>query len=420
MVFLQVLTEDNLKSLDELYQLISPNRESEEKFEDQVCSASDHILSLLEGKDRSVVGSTYRELSELITLINSCGYFEKAKEAESESPIADDPGEEHSYDIQNDFALNLDSNSKKLDLHQVDNLYMTKASSSETVAQDAGMNFDNRVEDRIKYPYSILENEKESTQPLLFDSMYSCIPENKASSMVEIIANVGVLSESHVSHAVSDKKVKSDDIIYDSNDEDESFQPLGKITSWAAEVEAASDNDWDQIDDANITVSPSTGVFSQTKDLQNLSSYNHNINNVSYDPNRFSHEIVRYPRGSIGTVSYEEFDSYGKERNLVIVPCPSQGNQMFSYADLASRNVVKGNEFQACSDIQEEDKGAKKGRASQNHSQIDKLQWQTVVKKNQRKTNLNELEFQDQYCNRKRSENILDKPSKKGFSKNPR
>lgn len=77
-----MLTEDNLSQLDELYQLISPSRESSTDFNAALSSASEHIISLLEARDRPAVGSTYKELRELIVLINDCGYFERARAAE--------------------------------------------------------------------------------------------------------------------------------------------------------------------------------------------------------------------------------------------------------------------------------------------------------------------------------------------------
>ena len=76
----QVLTEDNLTSLDELFQLISPTRDGEENFATSLTTAGEHMISLLEGRDRPVAGSTYKELLELIHLIDGCGYFERVRE----------------------------------------------------------------------------------------------------------------------------------------------------------------------------------------------------------------------------------------------------------------------------------------------------------------------------------------------------
>jgi len=64
-----VLTDDNLNSLDELYPLISPSRdgEGEGEFPDKLNTASEHMICLLEARDRAIAGSTYKELMELIT-----------------------------------------------------------------------------------------------------------------------------------------------------------------------------------------------------------------------------------------------------------------------------------------------------------------------------------------------------------------
>lgn len=80
-----MLTEDNLNQLDELYQAISPTRDdSGNDYAQKLTTAADHLVNILEGKDRQVVGTTYKEIKELITLINGCGYFERAKKAGSD------------------------------------------------------------------------------------------------------------------------------------------------------------------------------------------------------------------------------------------------------------------------------------------------------------------------------------------------
>lgn len=79
-----VLTEDNLTSLDELYKLISPPVAGEEKFADNLGVAAEHLNSLVEGKEKPVAESTYKELLDLLNLIINCGYFERAREAGEE------------------------------------------------------------------------------------------------------------------------------------------------------------------------------------------------------------------------------------------------------------------------------------------------------------------------------------------------
>ncbi|XP_013088854.2 caprin-1-like isoform X1 [Biomphalaria glabrata] len=86
-----VLTEDNLQQLDELYQVISPSRDdSGEDYPHKLTTAAEHLVNILEGKDRQVVGTTYKEIKELITLIKDCGYFETAKKTVVEEVAAED------------------------------------------------------------------------------------------------------------------------------------------------------------------------------------------------------------------------------------------------------------------------------------------------------------------------------------------
>lgn len=77
-----VLTEENLKQLDDLYKLLSPSREGESNYAEELTKASEHFASLLDGKDKPVVGTTYKDLKVLIDLIDDCGYFEHAMQEE--------------------------------------------------------------------------------------------------------------------------------------------------------------------------------------------------------------------------------------------------------------------------------------------------------------------------------------------------
>ncbi|XP_060082581.1 caprin-1-like isoform X2 [Ylistrum balloti] len=87
-----VLTEENLTHLDELYKLISPSRDSE-NYAEQLNQASEHLLCLLDAKEKEVVGTNYKDLNELLDLINNCGYFEKAA-AEEEEATEDATGDQ--------------------------------------------------------------------------------------------------------------------------------------------------------------------------------------------------------------------------------------------------------------------------------------------------------------------------------------
>jgi len=80
-----VLTGDNLDQLDKLYQAISPSRdENGTDYAERLNTAAEHLVNILEGKDRNVLGTTYKEIKELLNLINECGYFERAHEGKVE------------------------------------------------------------------------------------------------------------------------------------------------------------------------------------------------------------------------------------------------------------------------------------------------------------------------------------------------
>lgn len=86
------LDEENLNHLDEFYKLTSPDRCSEENvhFEEQISSAAEHLACLIDGKNKEVLNTTYKNIKELMMKINDCGYFSPATEATN----ADDSGEE--------------------------------------------------------------------------------------------------------------------------------------------------------------------------------------------------------------------------------------------------------------------------------------------------------------------------------------
>jgi len=84
-----VLTSEQLDTFDELYKLIAPSRDTEDEipYHEQVAAASEHIVCLLDAKDKEIIGTTYSQLHELISKIQSCGYFSKA---EPETPTSED------------------------------------------------------------------------------------------------------------------------------------------------------------------------------------------------------------------------------------------------------------------------------------------------------------------------------------------
>ena len=74
---MQKLTEDGLAKLDEIYKLITPSQN-----EDPASTAAEHLQNLLDEKDRSILGTTYKEISGIIKKIKDCKYFEKTDKEE--------------------------------------------------------------------------------------------------------------------------------------------------------------------------------------------------------------------------------------------------------------------------------------------------------------------------------------------------
>nr|XP_014347492.1 PREDICTED: caprin-1 isoform X1 [Latimeria chalumnae] len=74
-----VLSEEELALLDDFYKLVEPDQDSTlslcEKFE----QASLHLWDLLEGKDKPVVGTTYKALKEVVERIFQSGYLESVQ-----------------------------------------------------------------------------------------------------------------------------------------------------------------------------------------------------------------------------------------------------------------------------------------------------------------------------------------------------
>jgi len=79
------LSEDNLNQLDELYKLISPTRENEEvSFQEQIVTSSEHFCNLLDGKEKDVIGTTYKDLKDVVGKIVESGYLDRPAGAEEE------------------------------------------------------------------------------------------------------------------------------------------------------------------------------------------------------------------------------------------------------------------------------------------------------------------------------------------------
>ncbi|KAL0268408.1 UNVERIFIED_CONTAM: hypothetical protein PYX00_010366 [Menopon gallinae] len=97
-----MLTETDLKTLDDLYDLLNPEPafgENTPSRDDQLQKTAELYLSIVEGKQKEVVGMTCLKLKELLTTIHNCGYFDKPLE---EKPDPESHTKEHAADEQSE------------------------------------------------------------------------------------------------------------------------------------------------------------------------------------------------------------------------------------------------------------------------------------------------------------------------------
>ncbi|XP_029950448.1 caprin-1a isoform X3 [Salarias fasciatus] len=74
-----LLTEADLTAFDEFYKLVGPDRNYDLRLTDQYEEASLHLWDLLEGRDKAVVGTTYKSLKETLEKVLMSGYFDRAQ-----------------------------------------------------------------------------------------------------------------------------------------------------------------------------------------------------------------------------------------------------------------------------------------------------------------------------------------------------
>uniref|UniRef100_UPI0037E73DC3 caprin-1b isoform X1 n=1 Tax=Semicossyphus pulcher TaxID=241346 RepID=UPI0037E73DC3 len=91
-----LLTDADLTAFDELYKLVGPDRDQNVRLADQYDEASVHLWDLLEGKEKAVVGTTYKALKETLDQVLLSGYFDRVpshqngvcEEEEEEEPAS--------------------------------------------------------------------------------------------------------------------------------------------------------------------------------------------------------------------------------------------------------------------------------------------------------------------------------------------
>ncbi|XP_061615611.1 caprin-1-like isoform X2 [Phyllopteryx taeniolatus] len=74
-----LLTDADLASLDEFYKLVGPDRNCDVRLNEQYKEASLHLWELLEGRDKVVVGTSYKSLKDIVDKLLQSGYFDRAQ-----------------------------------------------------------------------------------------------------------------------------------------------------------------------------------------------------------------------------------------------------------------------------------------------------------------------------------------------------
>ncbi|XP_073460305.1 caprin-1 isoform X1 [Aquarana catesbeiana] len=100
-----VVSEEELTLLDEFYKLVEPERDPSVRLSEQYEQASVHLWDVLEGRDKSVCGTTYKALREMLDRILQSGYFDNTKNhqnglCEEEEPLAAPPAEEQAPELE--------------------------------------------------------------------------------------------------------------------------------------------------------------------------------------------------------------------------------------------------------------------------------------------------------------------------------
>uniref|UniRef100_A0AAQ4QWJ0 Cell cycle associated protein 1b n=1 Tax=Gasterosteus aculeatus aculeatus TaxID=481459 RepID=A0AAQ4QWJ0_GASAC len=93
-----MLTDVHLAAFDEFYKLVVPDCDQSVRLVDRYEEASVHLWDLLEGKNRAVVGTTYKALRHTLDQVMLSGYFDQVQshqngvceeeEAEEQAPAA--------------------------------------------------------------------------------------------------------------------------------------------------------------------------------------------------------------------------------------------------------------------------------------------------------------------------------------------
>lgn len=83
------LTEEEMKFLDDIHDELSIKHHSESSapLTQQAQKVAEHLVAIIDGKQREVAGTTYHKIKEILSSITQSGYFDQVTEVEAEAPV---------------------------------------------------------------------------------------------------------------------------------------------------------------------------------------------------------------------------------------------------------------------------------------------------------------------------------------------
>ncbi|KFM67239.1 Caprin-1, partial [Stegodyphus mimosarum] len=89
------LTSEQLSQLDQLYKLIGPGFPNEHAdLTSHFHTLAENHIFLVEGKNKEIVGTTYKALKEILQTVNECGYLTRSSEPADATSSDETPEEE--------------------------------------------------------------------------------------------------------------------------------------------------------------------------------------------------------------------------------------------------------------------------------------------------------------------------------------
>jgi len=103
-----LVAQEQLDQIDNLFKLVTPVREEGtdiSTFDEQVSTSAEHLIALVEGRNKEIAGTTYKDLISVVQEISSCTYPDAAPEVVEaeislEEEVVETPAEYTNGDVE--------------------------------------------------------------------------------------------------------------------------------------------------------------------------------------------------------------------------------------------------------------------------------------------------------------------------------